>query len=178
MNAGEFMSIFLPEQIRSVCFTGHRDPNRTEAELITRRLDSILTLLAESRGLRDCYAGGAIGLDTLAALTVIALKPNFPELRLNLILPCAEQEKSWNTEQKALYNYIKSRADSVRVLSPFFYNGCMQARNRQLLLSADLCIAYMRKGTSSGGTLNTIIQASKLGVPVINIADPESEYIK
>lgn len=172
------MSILLPEQITGVCFTGHRDLENSEAESITARLKSLLSVLAEKHGLRECFTGGAIGLDTLAALTVIGLKPQFPELKLNLILPCQGQEKNWNEHQKAVYNEIRSKADGVRVLAPFFYNGCMQERNRELLLSADLCIAYLRKGTSTGGSLNTVIQASKLGVPVINLADPESEYIK
>lgn len=171
------MSILLTHQIESVCFTGHRDLERTEKELIEKRLQALLTVLAEKRGLKECFAGGAIGVDTLAAITVLRLKDKYPELKLNLILPCQGQEKAWNDEQKAIYFNIKSRADSVRVLAPFFYNGCMQARNRELLLSSDLCIAYLRKGTSGGGSLNTIIQASKLGIPIINIADPESEYI-
>lgn len=172
------MSILLPEQTKAVCFTGHRDLDILEVELINKRLKSLLTVLAEKHGLRECYAGGAIGLDTLAALAVIGIKPQFPNLKLNLILPCQGQEKSWNEQQKNVYNDIIKQANSVRVLAPFFYNGCMQARNRELLLSADLCIAYLRKGTSTGGSLNTVIQASKLGVPVINLADPESEYIK
>lgn len=169
------MNISIPEQITSVCFTGHRDLESTEKELIERRLAVLLSLLIEKRGLKECFAGGAIGLDTVAALAVIELKQKFPELKLNLILPCQGQEKTWNEEQKAVYYDIKSRADSVRILAPFFYNGCMQARNRELLLSSDMCIAYLRKGTGSGGTLNTVLQASKLGVPVINLADPESE---
>ena len=124
------MSILLTERIKSVCFTGHRDLDGTETKIITDRLNSLLTQLAEQKGLRECFAGGAIGLDTVAALTVIGLKTKFTDLKLNLILPCQGQEKSWDEEQKAVYNDIKAKADSVRILAQFFYNGCMQARNR------------------------------------------------
>jgi hypothetical protein len=72
---------------------------------------------------------------------------------------------------------IKEQADSVRTLSPFFYNGCMQIRNRELLEHADLCIAYLRPSTASGGSLNTVLQATKMGIPIINLADKESEDI-
>lgn len=172
------MSIIIPQSIRSVCFTGHRELDRDECLLINKRLDVLLSRLTENHGLQNCYLGGALGMDTLAALSVLRLKQKYPQLSVNLILPCQGQERSWSDEQKKIYYEIKERADSVRILAPFFYNGCMQARNRELLLSSDLCIAYLRKGTSSGGSLNTVIQASKLGVCVINIADSESESIK
>ncbi len=169
--------MYLPKQVNSICFTGHRELSGIEKKLLAIRLSKILTKLARDHGLRDCYAGGAIGFDTVAALTVISVKRRIPELKLHLILPCENQEKSWNEEQKTAYYLVKEQADSVRVLAPFFYNGCMQMRNRELLESADLCIAYLRSGTSSGGSLNTVLQATKLGIPVINLADTESEEL-
>lgn len=165
------------ENISSVCFTGHRDLTEKEIYIISKRLKSLLKHLITHHGLRNCFAGGAIGLDTLAAHTVLSLKSIYPELNLNLILPCQGQDNSWNEDQKQEYSFIKEQADNVRILAPFFYNGCMQARNRELLRNSDLCIAYLRKGTSSGGSLNTVLQAAKLGIPVINIADFESEDI-
>ena len=161
--------------VTSICFTGHRDLSHTEIDLIRKRLTLILTKLIDQRGLISCYAGGAIGFDTVAADTVITLKDKYPMLKLKLILPCSGQEKTWNEEQKAAYQNIKEKADDVRVLAPFFYNGCMQARNRELLRNSDICIAYLRRGTSTGGSLNTVLQATKLGIPVINIAEDESE---
>ena len=163
--------------VSSVCFTGHRDLNAEEEILITNKLKSLLTLLIEKKGLIRCYAGGAVGLDTVAAKTVLSLKTVYPQLELHLILPCQRQDISWSEDQKAVYLLIKENADSVRILAPFYYNGCMQARNKALLESSDLCIAYLRPGTSSGGSLNTVLQATKLGIPVLNLADEESEDI-
>lgn len=165
------------ENISSVCFTGHRDLTEKEIYIISKRLTALLKHLITHHGLSNCFAGGAIGLDTLAAQTVLSLKSIYPDLNLNLILPCQGQENSWNEDQKQEYAFIKEQADNVRILAPFFYNGCMQARNRELLQNSDLCIAYLRKGTRSGGSLNTVLQATKLGIPVINIADFESEDI-
>ena len=136
-----------------------------------------MSALITDHGLRECYAGGAIGLDTVAAKVVLALKETYPDLKLYLILPCQGQENSWDNVQKATYREIKDKANGVRVLAPFYYNGCMQARNRALLEASDLCIAYLRGGTSGGGSLNTVLQATKLRVPVLNLADKESENI-
>lgn len=165
----------ISNKVSSLCFTGHRNLTHSEIQIIRARLTNILIKLIDNNGLTDCYAGGAIGLDTVAAETVISLRSIYPQLKLNLILPCQGQESSWTTEQKEAYYKLKAQADSVRVLAPFFYNGCMQARNRELLRNSDLCIAYLRKGTSSGGSLNTVLQAAKLGIQIINIADIESE---
>lgn len=167
----------LPNKIESLCFTGHRDLSSSEEKVITSKLLRILPILVKKYGLKTCYAGGAIGLDTVAALAVLEIRKSFSELELDLILPCQGQEKSWNQMQKDVYNEIKNQANKVRVLSPTFYNGCMQMRNRELLRHSDLCIAYLRPGTSSGGSLNTVLQAAKLGIPVINLADSESEEL-
>ena len=167
----------IPLTVTSVCFTGHRDILQTEERMIVYKLTKLLDALVVKKGLINCYSGGAIGLDTIAAVTVLTNKKQHNDLKLHLILPCEGQEIKWDSDQKEQYNNIKANADSVRVLSPFYYNGCMQARNRELLLCSDLCIAYLRPGTSGGGSLNTVIQATKMGIPVINLADPESEYL-
>lgn len=167
----------LNKKIASVCFTGHRELTNTEIHIISHRLTFLLKKLILEHELTNCFAGGAVGFDTVAAKNVLSLKDDYPSLKLHLILPCQGQEKSWNVLQKQEYEIIKERADTVRVLAPFFYNGCMQARNRELLRNTDLCIAYLRKGTKSGGSLNTVLQATKLGIPVINIAENESEDI-
>lgn len=169
--------MIIPSEITSVCFTGHRELSKEEEHLIKEKLTRLLNFLIKNHQLKTCYAGGAIGLDTVASQVVIDIQKEHPEIKLNLILPCGGQESKWADDQKKIYNEIKSKANSVRTLSPFFYNGCMQARNKELLLSSDLCIAYLRAGTSGGGSLNTVIQATKMGIPVINLADPESEYI-
>ena len=62
------------EIIESLCFTGHRDLNNFEICTIEKHLNTLLPFLIEKRGLINCYAGGALGLDTVAAKTVIKLK--------------------------------------------------------------------------------------------------------
>ena len=171
------MKISDLDNIYSVCFTGHRELDAEEETVITNKLTAVLTALITKHSLRECYAGGAIGLDTVAARVVLSLKETYPQLKLNLVLPCQGQENSWNEAQKAQYCEIKEKADRVRVLAPFYYNGCMQARNRAMLEVSELCIAYLRAGTSGGGSLNTVLQATKLGIPVLNLADKESEDI-
>ena len=49
------------EKISSVCFTGHRDLTEKEIYIISKRLTTLLIHLILHHGLRDCFAGGAIG---------------------------------------------------------------------------------------------------------------------
>ncbi len=169
--------MIIPPEITSVCFTGHRELSKAEEQYIKEKLTRLLNVLINNHRLKNCYAGGATGFDTVASQVVLNIQKEQPDIKLNLILPCIGQENKWSSDQKKIYNEIKQKANSVRTLSPFFYNGCMQARNKELLLSSDLCIAYLRAGTRGGGSLNTVIQATKMGIAVINLADPESEIM-
>ena len=160
----------LPEEnIPRVCFTGHRDFEPGERELASERLARLLRRLADEKGTRDFYAGGAMGFDTLAELAVLDLRRERPDVRLHLILPCRDQCHRWSEEDRALYADILTAADSAVVIAPYYYNGCMLVRDRELVASADLCVALMRPGTASGGTAYTVRCAGHAGLPVINL---------
>ena len=72
------------------CFTGHRNIPIDEYEKIEKRLEEEGVNLIH-QGVKDFWAGGALGFDTMAALMVLKLKKDFPHIRLLLALPCPEQ---------------------------------------------------------------------------------------
>ena len=45
------------------------------------------------------------------------------------IFSCENQTKYWKQQDIDVYNDIKSRADKVKVLAPYYYNGCMQNKS-------------------------------------------------
>ena len=77
---------------------------------------------------------GALGFDTLAALAVLELKQQYPQIKLILVLPCRNQTREWKEADIQKYEWIKSKADKVVYTSEHYYNGCMQKRNRHLIL--------------------------------------------
>ena len=158
------------EKIERVCFTGHRMIGGIEREKLTRLLDTMLRNLIVNYGARTFIAGGAIGFDTIAAQCVIRLKREYPKIRLELILPCPDQSKRWREGDKALYREIIERADAHSYVSPYYYNGCMQERNRRMVDSSELCMAYCRKG-AVGGTSYTVAYAQIKDIMVVNLAD-------
>lgn len=152
----------------TVCFTGHRAISRSDEQL-RPQLDELLELLYQ-QGYRDFLCGGALGFDMIAADHVVRLREKHPDVRLIFCLPCADQSAKWNRADCSRYERLLYLSDETRVLSPRYYDGCMQARNAYMVDRSYLCVAYMAH--LRGGTLSTVRYAISQDVPVINIAVP------
>ena len=168
------MEKYHEEGIEAVCFTGHRHIEKSDAFEIPARLKAILTELI-SKGARRFRAGGAIGFDTVAALCVLELKESYPEIKLELILPCRDQTRSWGERDRFVYDYILSRASTVEYVTDAYTPWCMHERNRRLVDGSQVCIAYLKR--SEGGTAFTYSYALKKGLEVINLAEKITEKI-
>lgn len=121
------------------------------------------------RGTRTFKAGGALGFDTLAALAVLDLKRDFPDVRLELELIAPTQAKGWNEEDAATFDYIRKNADAVRYASPVYSRSTILARNRNLVDGSGSIICYLTK--KSGGTAYTVDYAAKSGLKITNVAN-------
>ena len=164
----------MDKKISTVCFTGHRDINKSLAIYIPSALKSELCRLI-LLGATSFRAGGAVGFDTIAALCVLELKEIYPHITLDLILPCRDQTKGWNDENIRAYHYILSNADSVKYITDTYRAGCMHERNRALVEGSDVCVAYLER--SSGGSAYTYTYAIKNDIEVVNIYDKIKESI-
>ena len=71
------------DRLTSCCFTGHRNLTRDEMVRAAGEIGKLLPRLID-RGITDFYAGGALGFDYAASVTVINSKRLYPELTLNL----------------------------------------------------------------------------------------------
>ena len=150
------------------CFTGHRKIPAGEYPEIQRRLTlRIIELIHE--GVCCFEAGGALGFDTMAALTVLNIKKWFPHIRLILVLPCKEQAERWSKEDKKTYNHILKQADKVVYISEQYDRDCMFRRNRTLVDHSDVCVCCLT--ANRGGTVYTANYARRKGLPIINLAD-------
>lgn len=153
---------------QTVCFTGHRKIPPLQKISIRRELKKTLVMLIE-KGYCFFGAGGALGFDTLAALTVLELKNDFPQIKLILVLPCLSQADRWEEKDKAVYEDIKNKADKVVYTSQEYTRDCMFKRNRHLVDGSSVCVCYLTE--RSGGTAYTVDYARKQGLTVINVAN-------
>ncbi len=153
---------------KSVCFTGHRVlyGGITPAEMSERIKDEVLRL--HGRGFTEFYAGGAIGFDMIAAITVLNLKLEHPDLHLHLALPCTNHSAKWTGGQRSQFDLVSRLADSITYVSecPYF-NGCMQLRNRYMADRSSVCVAYLKNDAS--GTGYTVRYAQKTGAEIVYI---------
>lgn len=135
---------------------------------LARRLKTILIDLIEN-GYQYFGAGGALGFDTLAAQTILDLKTEYPQIKLILVLPCLSQTDGWSSNDKEIYERIKSSADKVVYTSEEYTRGCMHKRNRHLVDNSSVCVCYLTEKT--GGTAYTVAYATKKNLLVINAAE-------
>ena len=97
---------------KTVCFTGHRDIPILKKRKIEKKLEETLYQLIQE-GYRFFGAGGALGFDTIAALTVLELKNKYNDIKLILVLPCKNQTRGWSDKDVSIYEKIMSQADKV-----------------------------------------------------------------
>lgn len=147
-------------------FSGHR---AIAADVVTPLCALLRRAIAYAyeKGCRTFYCGGAVGFDTYAAKEVILFRIKHPDVRLVLLLPCADQADAFSAHQRAAYDYILSEADEAHILSEVYHRGCMQMRNRALVENADMLICYV--GRESGGSAQTMRLAREKGIAVHNL---------
>lgn len=121
-----------------------------------------------SQGVSYFGCGGALGFDTLCALTVLKAREARPGPRLILVLPCPEQAQKWDRRDQEVYEMIKAKADKVVFTSPRYHRGCMFQRNRYLVDHSGTCVCYLTE--SAGGTFYTVRYARNQGLSVLNLA--------
>jgi len=133
-------------------------------------LDELRELTAGDFSVFQC--GMALGSDMIFADAVLKLKREYPRLKFIAAIPCLNQEKTWNENQKTHYRHLLDSADEVRLISESeYFDGCMQMRNRHLVDTCDLLLAVF--DGKRGGTMQTVEYAKKRGKK-ISIIDPST----
>ena len=145
----------------SCFFTGHRSAP-FDTFLISETGNVIIDLITKE-GVTDFYTGGAIGWDTICARLVLTQKEKYPQIKLNLILPCPPEQQilKWNDKQKEEYNMILKQADHTEIVSDNYTADCMKKRNARLVELGDICICYYNENDFRSGTGQTVRMAQK-----------------
>lgn len=151
-------------------FTGHRIIAAKSREPLRERVSECCIDLIKNCNVTDFIAGGALGFDTLAAMVILDLKKDYPDIKLHLYLPCTDQSAKWKAYDKKMWDSIKLMADDYKFISDMPYvAGCMQLRNRAMVSDSAYGIAYCTR--SFGGTVSTIKYAQEKGRNITIISD-------
>ncbi len=157
----------MVDRLKVACFSGHRNLPQDCTELQANLEKAIVELI--ERGVVFFGSGEALGLDQMAAETVLKLKENYPHIRLVMVLPCPPEQQSsyWNDEQKKRCSEILQQADKVRILSPQYTEKCMLDRNRHMVDCSAYLICYLRE--QRGGTFYTVNYAERQGLKIFRL---------
>ncbi len=159
----------MTPDIKNTCaFTGHRDIPRELYESLSESIRRELYALYQ-KNVRHFIVGGAIGFDMIAAVTVLNLKSDLPDITLHIAIPCPNHFAKWRSSDKALFNAVRARADSELIVSPKYDRGCMYTRNRFMVDNSSYLISYCVK--KSGGSHYTETYAKEKGLNIINISE-------
>ena len=159
------------EKNGTACFTGHRRIEPPELADARRATENAVRELM-MRGFWTFLVGGALGFDALAQRTVLAMREEFPFVRVVMAIPCADQDARWNSGDRAEYRRLLETADERIVLNPVYTPSCMRERNRFMVDHSAVCVAYY-DGRDGGGTASTVRYAKQRGVPVWNVRGGE-----
>ena len=152
-------------------FTGYRpakmpfgyDEDCKPALDFKKRLRETIEILI-LQGYGHMISGGAQGMDIIAAETVIDLRRDYPDVTLEMAIPFAGQADRWSADRRARWQHCIDEADMITLLSREFTKGCLFARNRYMVIQADLLLAcYDGK---EGGTRHCIEFAKQSGCEV------------
>ena len=156
----------------TVSFTGHRpeklpwgtDENSPAAILYKFRLREALEYMIGC-GYTTFLSGAARGFDTMAAEIVLSLREVYPWIKLIIVLPCADQAKKWNDNDRARWENIIINSDHVETLQQSFTRSCMFKRNRYLVDHSSVVLACFN-GDQHSGTAMTVNYAHQKNVKV------------
>lgn len=155
------------------CVTGHRPagfpfPYRTDGEkyrLYRKRLFDVISAIVEENDTCHFISGFALGADLDFAETVLTVKglltpAKAATVTLEAAIPCPDQTARWHAADVHRYEALLERCNRRTLISPCYYDGCMQVRNRYMVDNSDAVLAIWNR-VRHGGTWNTIDYAHK-----------------
>lgn len=151
------------------CCTGHRpkgfvwdyyNKSDEKQQEYLQLLEYIIERDILQGGFNYFISGGAIGADMDFAETVIRLREKYSHIRLELAIPCANQDLKWRKDDKQRYQNILEKADIVNILYSTYTPWCMDRRNRYMVDKSEKILAIWNASEKSG-TYNTIQYAYK-----------------
>jgi len=155
----------------TACFTGKRPQNLpwgyNEDDYRCIALKQKLKHTVEkaiSNGYNHFISGMALGVDTWAALIIIELKTNYPNIILEAAVPCKNQAIKWSIKDRDLYKHMLDKCDKITYIADEYALYCMIERNMYMVDNSSLLIAVY--DNSGGGSGNTLKYAQRRGIDI------------
>ncbi len=140
----------MKNKYKSCALTGHRNlPQDFDGKRLKNQLEALI-----KDGVEIFYNGMAMGFDLTAALALLSLKEQYPQIKLIACVPFYGQEKKFTKKWQDVYTDALCRFDETVVLSEHYFDGCYFKRNDYMIDRADVLFAYCVR--ANGGTAYTV----------------------
>ena len=150
------------------CFAGHRHLPAKDIPKILINLEREIERCI-SVGVTTFMCGADLGFDQIAASLVIAKKELGKNIHLIFVLPCSNQDKLWNAEEKTFYRALLKEANDIIYVPENHDHPFINKQNSYMVEHSSCCIcAYIFEKSE---TEQTVLYAHKRGLSVINIAE-------
>ena len=143
------------------CFTGHRILKKDFNE---EKVEEIIKNLIE-KGYKTFLVGMAIGFDTFCLKTLLKYR-NY-NIDIIACIPCEEQYKYFNKNQKEEYLNLLTKVDKKVYISKNYTKTCMRERNFFMVDNSSVVVAYYYNHL--GGTHLTVSYAERYNKDIIYI---------
>lgn len=148
----------------TMCFCGHSKLYSSYDSIRAKCLEIVRGLIAKGA---DSFLIGDYGdFDGLAASVCLALKKDYPNIEVCLVLPYYRPHIDDYTQQR--YNRFDSVITPALENTPYRYR--IIKANQYMVDQADIVIAYVRSG---GGAAKTMEYAQKKRKTIINLNNYE-----
>lgn len=117
------------------------------------------------KGFSVFLIGMAQGFDLSCFKALVTLKKDYPDIKICAVIPCADQSKYFNSNDKYDYYDLLESADFVAREEKTYFKGCMLLRNNYLIDNCSLLYAYFN-GEKRGGTYYTVNRAKSHGLSI------------
>ena len=111
----------------------------------------------------ELHSGMALGADTAWAGAIVVARNRFGSDKIRFVadVPFPTQANRWHKRSQQIWHQLIDLADEVVYTSQGSYSpALMEARNQQMILPSDLCIAFWDV-RQYGGTFNGVQDAKK-----------------
>lgn len=172
-------SDFINDKETTACFSGHRPEKLHFSENYAEELELLKSLIrkeinsAIDLGYKTFITGMAKGVDIWAALEVLQIKKENPDIKLVGISPFRNEKARLKGLDLWNYDLIVNNCERMIYISDDFFRSCFFVRNRFMVDHSSLIIGVV--GDTNSGTGNTLKYAEKQGLK-ISVIDINTVY--
>lgn len=176
------------DNIKKACaFTGHRpfrfifryDEKHWLCLTIKAAMADACRVLYEKHGVRFFYSGCALGVDQWGAEAVLALREEYPDIRLICAAPFPDFVSRWSEDQRKRLRRIWDASDDRGFVCREYQSEIYYKRNRFIVdRSAYLVAVYDKAASPSGGTHMTVQYAQALRRTILFIEPASGKICK